>query len=128
MNAYALGPRAVAFAVPPVGGEQQRILAKHVKKPGDEAKVALRNPVRLILIGGQAYDVSQARALIDDINTDHVIADMGYDSDAFVRAAESSGTALRPTKPYRPMAIRYEQTARNYIAFCQLAFIMVLSP
>lgn len=42
LNAYALNPRTVAVGVPPVSGEQRRELAKHVKKLGDEAKVAVR--------------------------------------------------------------------------------------
>ena len=42
LNAYALNPRTVAVGVPPVGGEQRQELARHVKKLGDEAKVAVR--------------------------------------------------------------------------------------
>ena len=42
LNAYALDPRTVAVGVPPVSGEQRQELARHVKKLGDEAKVAVR--------------------------------------------------------------------------------------
>ncbi len=42
LNGYALDPRTVAVGVPPVSGEQRQELARHVKKPGDEAKVAVR--------------------------------------------------------------------------------------
>jgi ribosome recycling factor len=42
LNAYALNPRTVAVAVPPVSGEQRQELARHVKKLGEEAKVAVR--------------------------------------------------------------------------------------
>lgn len=42
LNAYALDPGTVAVGVPPVSGEQRQELARHVKKPGDEAKVAVR--------------------------------------------------------------------------------------
>ena len=42
LNAYALNPRAVAVGVPPVSAEQRQELARHVKKLGDEAKVAIR--------------------------------------------------------------------------------------
>ena len=42
LNAYALDPRRVAVGVPPVSGEQRQELARHVKKLGDEAKVAVR--------------------------------------------------------------------------------------
>jgi ribosome recycling factor len=42
LNAYALDPRTVCIGVPPVSGEQRAELAKHVKKLGEEAKVAVR--------------------------------------------------------------------------------------
>ncbi len=42
LNAYALNPRTVAIGVPPVSGEQRAEIARHVKKLGDEAKVAVR--------------------------------------------------------------------------------------
>ncbi len=50
---------------------------------------ALGNPVRLILSGGQAHDMSQARALIAGLKSDYVIADKGYDSGPFVELIES---------------------------------------
>jgi ribosome recycling factor len=43
LNAYALDPRYVCVGVPPVSGEQRAGLAKHVKKLGEEAKVAVRS-------------------------------------------------------------------------------------
>jgi ribosome recycling factor len=42
LNAYALDPRSVAVSVPPVSGEQRAEIARHVKKLGEEAKVAVR--------------------------------------------------------------------------------------
>jgi ribosome recycling factor len=42
LNAYALNPRAVAVSVPPISGEQKAEMARHVKKLGEEAKVAVR--------------------------------------------------------------------------------------
>jgi ribosome recycling factor len=42
LNAYALDPRTVCVGVPPVSGEQRAELARHVKKLGEEAKVAVR--------------------------------------------------------------------------------------
>ena len=42
LNAYALDPRTVCVGIPPVSGEQRAELAKHVKKLGEEAKVAVR--------------------------------------------------------------------------------------
>jgi ribosome recycling factor len=43
LNAYTLDPRTVCVGVPPVSGEQRADLAKHVKKLGEEAKVAVRS-------------------------------------------------------------------------------------
>lgn len=43
LNAYALNPRAVCVGVPPVSGEQRAEMARHVKKLGEDAKVAVRS-------------------------------------------------------------------------------------
>ena len=42
MNAYALNPKTVCVGIPPISGEQRAELAKHVKKLGEEAKIAVR--------------------------------------------------------------------------------------
>lgn len=115
---------------------------------------ALGNPVRLILTAGQVHDMSQAEALIQGLPTERVIADKGYDSGAFVEVIEAGGAeAVIPSrsnrrepreidahlykernlverlfgrlKQCRRIATRYEKTARNYLAFCQLGSIMV---
>jgi transposase len=116
---------------------------------------ALGNPVRLIVTAGQVADVTQAEALVAGLETDHVIADKGYDSSKFVGAIEAGGaTAVIPPrsnrkeprdydehlykernlverflnriKHCRRVATRYDKTARNYLAFVTLASIMVL--
>ena len=116
---------------------------------------ALGNPARLALTGGQSHDMSQAEAMIVGIKPEHVIAEKGYDGSAFVRAIEAGGatavipsrsTRLRPRpldahlyrernqverlfarlKQCRRVATRYDKTARNYLAFCHLASLMVL--
>ena len=116
---------------------------------------ALGNPIRMVLTAGQAHDVTQAEALIRDLTAEHVIADKGYDSSSLVGAIETSGAeAVIPPrsnrreprgydahlyrerdqierlfgrlKECRRVATRYEKTARNYLAFCQLASVMVL--
>lgn len=43
LNAYALNPRTVCVGIPPISGEQKAELAKHVKKLGEEAKIAIRS-------------------------------------------------------------------------------------
>lgn len=42
LNAYALNPKTVCVGVPPVSGEQRAELTRHVKKLGEEAKIAVR--------------------------------------------------------------------------------------
>ncbi len=41
-DAYAQSPTTVCVGIPPVSGEQRIALAKHVKKLGEEAKIAVR--------------------------------------------------------------------------------------
>ena len=42
MNAYALNPRTVCVGVPPISGEQRAEFARHIRRLGEEAKVAVR--------------------------------------------------------------------------------------
>ena len=42
LNAYALNPSTVSLSVPAISGEQRAELVRHVKKLGEEAKVAIR--------------------------------------------------------------------------------------
>ena len=48
-------------------------------------------PVRLTLTPGQAADVTQAKALIEGVPFEVVIADKGYDSKEVVAAVEGQG-------------------------------------
>jgi transposase len=111
--------------------------------------------VKLILTPGQAADVTQAKALIEDVPIEVVIGDKGYDSRAVVEAIEAQGAeAVIPSqkdrkvqreydrdrykdrnlverfwfklKQYRRVATRYEKTARNFMGFIMVASIMVL--
>jgi transposase len=115
----------------------------------------LGNPVTFILTGGQAADINQGEALIKGHDAEAVIADKGYDGDDFVAAIEASGAEpvippkknrifkrdydkhlykernlaerfINRIKQYRRVATRYEKTARNFLAFVQVAAIMVL--
>src|SRR5262245_1493214 len=43
LDAYALDPTTVAVSVPPISGEQRDEMARHIKKLGEEAKVAIRS-------------------------------------------------------------------------------------
>jgi transposase len=115
----------------------------------------LGNPVEFLLTGGQGADVSQGEALIAGYEVEAVIADKGYDSDAFVAAIEAGGSAavippkknrvfkreydehlykernlaerfINRIKQHRRVATRYEKTARNFLGFVHMAAIMVL--
>ena len=42
MSGYALDPTTVCVSVPPMSGEQRSEIVRHVKKLGEEAKIAVR--------------------------------------------------------------------------------------
>lgn len=112
-------------------------------------------PVELHVTPGQVADITQAEALLEDHDCKAVIADKGYDSKKLVASIERRGAeAVIPPrsnlkdqrefdhqlykernlverfisriKQYRRVATRYEKTARNYLAFVQVAAILLL--
>nr|WP_183148256.1 IS5 family transposase [Denitratisoma oestradiolicum] len=111
---------------------------------------ALGNPLRLILTGGQVADITQGPALVDALVTDAVVADKGYDSNAFVDTITRMGAEavipprsnrLTPRefdrerykarnlverffnrlKQFRRLATRYDKLANRFNAFLHLA-------
>jgi ribosome recycling factor len=42
LAAYRLNPTTVAVSIPPLSGEQREQIARHVRKLGEEAKIAVR--------------------------------------------------------------------------------------
>ena len=111
---------------------------------------ALGNPVRWYLTGGEVHDITQGPALIEGFNTEQVIADKGYDSDAFIATIQAAGAqAVIPArknrlvprpydrhayrerhlieclfsrlKQFRRIATRYEKLARNFLSMINLA-------
>ena len=109
----------------------------------------------LTLTAGQASDIGQAATLLAAHEPEAVIADKGYDSNAFVATIESRGAEavippksnrLQPrdydphtykernlverfwskVKHYRRVATRYEKKAANFLAFVQTAAILVM--
>ncbi len=118
---------------------------------------SLGNPVRLLLTGGQASEYGQATCLITGFSADYVLADKGYDSDAFIeQIANQGGQAVIPPrrnrkeqrdydeglykernlvercflkfKRYRRIATRYERLARNYLSMlCLVSSIIWLA-
>ena len=111
--------------------------------------------MKLLLTAGQEADISQGEKLIEGVPFEVVIADKGYDSKRLVRAIRARGAeAVVPSlsnrkeqrvidterykdrnlaerfwhkvKQFRRVATRYEKTARNFLAFAQVASILVL--
>lgn len=71
---------------------------------------ALGNPVRLLAAAGQVSEHTQAEALIGGFRTDFVLADKGYDSDAFVAVIKGNGaTAVIPPRSNRKTPREYDK-------------------
>ena len=63
---------------------------------------ALGNALRFILTGGERNDITQAEKLIENFCADYVIADKGYDADAFVLTLkERSAEVVIPSRANR---------------------------
>jgi transposase len=115
---------------------------------------ALGNPLRLILTGGQAHDITQAEALLASIEPGALLADKGYDADHFTDSlrARAIKVVIPPKanrkvkrdcdfalycernlverffciiKHFRAIATRYEKTARNFLAGLHLVCALV---
>ena len=112
-------------------------------------------PTKIVLSPGQEADITHAPTLLAGTSAAVVIGDKGYDKQALVDDIEAKGgEAVIPTrknsthprvidtdrykdrnlverfwskvKQYRRVATRYEKTARNFLAFVQVASIMIL--
>jgi transposase len=106
-----------------------------------------------VLTGGERNDAAEARALLAGLSPRRVVADRAYDADAIREAVRAAGAeAVIPPRRHRRQAIpydraaykwrnaaerfwgrvkqcrrvatRYEKTARNFLAFVQLACLM----
>jgi transposase len=113
---------------------------------------ALGNPVAVHLSPGQEADITHAESLLGDLRPDAVLADKGYDSDAFVATVEGRGAAavippkknrvdpreydrhtykernkvercVGALKQCRRIATRYEKTARNFLGMVLFAAV-----
>jgi transposase len=107
-----------------------------------------------VLAPGQASEYTQAEALVGGFRADFVIADKGYDSDAFVDLIQAGGATpvippksnrktprdfdkdiykernflervFQKLKHYRRVATRYERLAVNYMTMLNLASVLV---
>lgn len=108
----------------------------------------------MILTAGQVHEATQALALIEELARVSLIADKGYDNDAFrthlaeaeieavipplgSRAAEIAYDAnayglryriecfINKIKHYRRIATRFEKTAQNFFSMLCLAAAMI---
>lgn len=107
-------------------------------------------PVRIVLTAGQSHDLNAAPDLISGLKCQHVVADRGYDSDAFLGLIRASGAKAHIPSPrhriiqrtvsrriyrqrnlveryfcklkhFRRVATRFDKLARNYLASVLLA-------
>lgn len=115
----------------------------------------LGDPQQVILTPGQVHDITQAPALMKEVDVEITIADKGYDSEPFVKTLESEEIEVvipsrenrkEPRdydkhwykmrnvvertfnwlKRYRRIATRYEKTGQNFLGFFQLGCVMML--
>jgi transposase len=115
---------------------------------------ALGNPLRIILSAGQIADIERAAALIQDQPAEFVVADKGYDSDAFVTTITGQGSQavipprsnrLNPRtfdrhiykdrnlierffariKQFRRIPTRYDKLAKSFLSILHLPFAIV---
>lgn len=115
---------------------------------------ALGNALRFILTGGQRNDITQAEELLENFTADYVIADKGYDAEAFVlKLKERNSEVVIPSrvnnkvqrkidehlykerhlienqigklKQFRRVFSRFDKLAKNYLSFIYFASTVV---
>lgn len=115
---------------------------------------ALGNPLRFLLTSGQRHDVTQAPALVDDIQNIPIIGDKGYDSDTLrsqiisqkcIPVIPSRSNKKVPAnydkylykerhaiecffskiKHFRRVFSRFDKSARNFAAFLYFVGAMI---
>jgi putative transposase len=115
---------------------------------------ALGLPVRLIATPGQRNDIALAHDLVDDIDTEAVLADKGYDANHLIEKMEEHGTKVvippkrdrkiqrqydadlykernrierffNKLKQFRRVATRYDKLLANFMGFVKLAAIAI---
>ena len=111
---------------------------------------ALGNAIRFILTGGERNDITKAESLIENLSTDSLLADKGYDSEALVLKLEKLGSGAGipsranrkrqrvidrhlynerhliecytgKLKHFRRVFSRFDKLAKNYLSFVQFA-------
>ena len=71
---------------------------------------ALGHPVRLVLTAGQVNDATQADLLLEGVQTEHVIADKGYDTERVLeKIGELEAIAVIPPRSNRKVQRDYDR-------------------
>ena len=115
---------------------------------------ALGNALRFILTGGERNDITQAEELIENFTAGYVIADKGYDAEAFVlKLKERNSEVVIPSrtknkvqrnidehlykerhlienqigklKHFRRVFSRFDKLAKNYLSFIYFASTVI---
>jgi transposase len=115
---------------------------------------ALGNALRFLLTGGERNDITQAQALVKDLCAAYVIADKGYDAEAFVahlRGRDSEAVIpsrasnkvqreidthlykerhlvenqIGKLKQFRRVFSRFDKLAKNYLSFIHFASTLI---
>jgi transposase len=115
---------------------------------------ALGNALRFILTGGERNDITQAESLVKDFSAEYVIADKGYDAEAFVlKLKERDFDVVIPSrinhkvqrqidehlykerhlienqigklKHFRRVFSRFDKLAKNYLSFIYFASTVI---
>ena len=151
-------------------GAGSRLCGRRKKDAGDQAlgrsrggfssKIhaaadALGNPLRFLLTAGQKGDAPEASDLIEGIDSEAILADRAYDSDALLERIRSAGAAaVIPPNPsrsgrretdwrlykerhkieqmfgflkhYRRVFARFDKRAKRYLAFIHFAAACLL--
>ena len=115
---------------------------------------ALGNALRFILTGGERNDITQAQLLVKDFSAAYVIADKGYDAEAFVLTLKERNcevvipsrrnhkvqrkidehlykerhlieNQIGKLKHFRRVFSRFDKLAKNYLSFIYFASTVV---
>ena len=66
-------------------------------------------PVRMLATAGTVSDCTQSEVLIDGIEAEHLLADLGYDTNAILAAARACGVVpVIPPKRNLKVAREYD--------------------
>jgi hypothetical protein len=77
---------------------------------------ALGRPLRFVVSTGQVHDCTQADRLLEDVETTHLIADKGYDSERVLEKIKELGaSAVIPPKFYRKESTNESYTTSSNV-------------